>query len=933
VFGDLRVVLVASLLLVAASLECGADMGSSAGVGAAPVVARRASALGAMAGDALRTGWYPNQPLLDPQAVGSPAFGSLFSVDVEGQVYAQPLVAAGTLLIATEANWVYGLDPATGATLWSRSLGPPWNAADLNCYDLEPTIGVTGTPAIDESTGTAYLLAKTYLTGNPGTGAWYAHALALADGVERPGFPILIAGTAANEPAQSFDATYQMQRPGLLLMAGVVYAAFGAHCDRGAYAGWIVGFSTEGSISTLWTTEAGASKTAGGGIWQAGGGLMSDGPGQILFATGNDHFAFPDPIAGSSPPGALGEAVVRVTVQPDLSLRAVDFFAPMEAGQLNAGDADLGAGAPLALPAGLCGTSTHPNLLVETGKSGYVYLLDRDHLGGFAQGISRTDDALQRLGPFGGVWSKPSTWPGDGGYVYIPTSSGCTGPTDPSGCLTAYRCSTAADGRPALALAARSDDFFGYGSSAAVITSNGVEAGSALVWTTWSSGWYGNDAQLRAYDAVPSGGAFALRFIATIGQSSKYALPGVGDARIYVGTRDGHVLAFGVQPPSSVRASGLAFGPALPGDSVAGTVHLAGLATVALVGLDASGDFALDAPLPSLPRRLSATDDLVVPVTFTPSVEGPALGQLMLSTDRGPLSVPLAGVGESGAQRVRMNPEVLAFGETDRGDGVVQTLDVTNIGDMPVLISNIVMPDPPFGIEDPPAPGSEILTGGTLSMNVLFNPSARGGYASTLSVVTDDDIASVALEGMALEPGRLRVVPGTLDLGSVSLGQTVTTLFQLTDVGDTPITVSGATIPDGTTLGPGESVVQNVRVSPVDAGPGQRVWQVTAGDEQITHPVTITVTGVVPKATTNTNDGSPPDSGQPDRGPPDGGPPDGAPPDGAQEQQVAGAAPSFGVVMHQRGGCEVAGASTSDLDLLSSLLIVLGLFRQRRSRQ
>ena len=33
---------------------------------------------------------------------------------------------------------------------------------------------------------------------------------------------------------------------------------------------------------------------------------------------------------------------------------------------------------------------------------------------------------MQRLGPDGGVWGQPGVWPGDGGYVYVPTSTGQT---------------------------------------------------------------------------------------------------------------------------------------------------------------------------------------------------------------------------------------------------------------------------------------------------------------------------------------------------------------------------------------------------------------------------------------------------------------------------------------------------------------------------
>src|SRR4030088_3434807 len=91
-------------------------------------------------GDDLRDGWYPEQQSLTPQLVSGGTFGQLWSSTVDGQVYAQPLLSNGTLLVATENNKVYGLNPATGALRWASplDLGAPWKAADIGCGDLTP---------------------------------------------------------------------------------------------------------------------------------------------------------------------------------------------------------------------------------------------------------------------------------------------------------------------------------------------------------------------------------------------------------------------------------------------------------------------------------------------------------------------------------------------------------------------------------------------------------------------------------------------------------------------------------------------------------------------------------------------------------------------------------------------------------------------------
>ena len=465
----------------------------------------------------LRTGWYPEASSITPQLVGGGTFGQMWSAPVEGQVYAQPLLANGTLLVATEADDIYGLDPTSGATRWSRSLGTPWNASDIGCGDLTPTIGVTSTPVVDEATGIAYLTHKTYASGSSGTARWYMDAVSMSTGAEQPGFPVELAGTAQNDPEQTFTPTTELQRPGLLLLEGVVYAGFGSHCDFTPYEGWVFGVSTAGQVKARWVDETGH---AGGGIWQSGAGLSSDGPGTILLSTGNG--AVPQkPTPGNTPPINLGQSVVRLRVQGDGSLKATDFFAPFEAQALDAWDADFGSGGITGLPSAYFGTPEIPHLAVAVGKDGYVYLLNRDNLGGFAEGPSGADAVVQRIGPYGGVWSRPGIWPGEGGWVYIPTASGGTSASGSAGNLRVYKYGLSGSGKPTLALQATSNEAFGFSSSAPVITSEGTNPGTALVWFVWAPNGTGVGAQLRAYAPIPnSNGEPVMAFSAPVGTSA-----------------------------------------------------------------------------------------------------------------------------------------------------------------------------------------------------------------------------------------------------------------------------------------------------------------------------------------------------------------------------------------------------------------------------
>ncbi|MGE5285878.1 MAG: PQQ-binding-like beta-propeller repeat protein, partial [Micromonosporaceae bacterium] len=106
--------------------------------------------------DSLRTGWDQGESQMSPAQVKS--FAKLWARKVTGQVWAQPLVVNGTVIVATEKDYVYGLDPATGAVKWSRSVGKFYHIT--SCNDLSPDVGVTGGPVLDPSTGDVVVMAQ-----------------------------------------------------------------------------------------------------------------------------------------------------------------------------------------------------------------------------------------------------------------------------------------------------------------------------------------------------------------------------------------------------------------------------------------------------------------------------------------------------------------------------------------------------------------------------------------------------------------------------------------------------------------------------------------------------------------------------------------------------------------------------------------------------
>jgi HYDIN/CFA65/VesB-like, Ig-like domain/Bacterial lectin/Abnormal spindle-like microcephaly-assoc'd, ASPM-SPD-2-Hydin/PQQ-like domain len=828
-----RMVLLLVLTLTAAVLE----VAGSAGRAAADVATASA--------DNLRTGWDSHESGLNPAAVQSSDFGQIFSTQLDGQIYAQPLSVGGTLIVTTETDHVYGLDPASGVVKWSRDLGPSWPSSAIDCGDLAPEVGSTSTPVYDTVTGDVYLTTKV----NDGTDAqhphWYMHALDPATGAEKPNWPVAIAGAPSNDPTMPFDPYRQMQRPGLLLLDGVVYAGFGSHCDFGPYRGYVVGVSTTtAAVTAMWASETGSSNE-GGGIWQAGGGLVSDGSGRIFAATGN---GISPPVGpGSSPPGTLAESVIRLQVNRDNSLSTADFFSPANAPTLDQNDTDLASGGPAALPAGF-GTVGHPHLMVQQGKDGRVFLLDRDALGGRGQGQGGTDAVVGVTGPFQGQWGHPAVWGGDGGYVYL---VGNGGP------LRALKYGVTGAGVPALSPAGTSKDTFPYTSGSPIVTSDGTSLGSAVVWTVWSSGPSGGSAQLRAYDAEPdASGSLPLLWSAPIGTASKFTVPATDGNRVYVGTRDGKVLAFGRPAQTAVTGSPVDFGNVNVGGTGSATATLTANRQVTVSAISASAPFSVTPP--ALPLPLAAGAQLSVPVSFAPTTAGAVSGTLTVTTSSGTVLLGLHGIGTQPG--LAASPSSLSFGDRPTTTTATLNVQVTNTGTGPETISGSTVPSAPFTATGLPAGGTVVPSGGSFMVSVSYAPTTAGSDSSSLTVTSTSGTLTIPVTGTAVTgQGHLTFSPPMLDFGNVAVGRSGTASFDITNTGNVPVTISKAKAPnnaftsstplaEGLVIGPGQVVHQSVTFTPSTPGTQTASYEVTgdAGQGAMLEQLTGTGTGTLP---------------------------------------------------------------------------------------
>ncbi len=120
------------------------------------------------------TGWNQSETDLTPAAVGSASFGQLTTLNVDGNVLAQPLMVSNfqmpdnsvhnILIVATGHNTVYAYDAQTYDILWKRNLGPSQSSNDVGCQDIQPEYGISSTPVIvrnGANAATIYLVAAT----------------------------------------------------------------------------------------------------------------------------------------------------------------------------------------------------------------------------------------------------------------------------------------------------------------------------------------------------------------------------------------------------------------------------------------------------------------------------------------------------------------------------------------------------------------------------------------------------------------------------------------------------------------------------------------------------------------------------------------------------------------------------------------------------
>jgi hypothetical protein len=272
------------------------------------------------------------------------------------------------------------IDPAQGIT------PVPGSVTNGN---VQPEVGITGTPVMDAATGTIYVVAATQEV-RPG-GTHYVqrlHALNIPTGADATtpfvigdtvfdgsnytyvsGISVPGTGDRSVNGAVYFNALREAQRAGLLLLNNAVYVGWASHGDNGPYHGWVIGFDP----TTLQIVAGGifndTPNGSEGGIWMSGAGLAAENSGNIYFSTGNGTF---DANVGGSD---YGDSAIKLSTSGGLSV--ADYFTPSNQLYLDQNDLDFGSGGVMFVPDQ---TGLYPHLLVTSYKLGTLEVINRDNM-------------------------------------------------------------------------------------------------------------------------------------------------------------------------------------------------------------------------------------------------------------------------------------------------------------------------------------------------------------------------------------------------------------------------------------------------------------------------------------------------------------------------------------------------------------------------
>ncbi len=687
-----------------------------------------------------RTNANLKETILKPSNVGKDTFGKIGSFPVDGQIYAQPLYAAGVQIpgkgarsvvyVVTMHNSVYAIDadaPGLIVPLWKVNLGPSVPSSVLDFSDILPEVGILSTPVIDATRQLIFVVTDTMQAGAP---VFRLHALSLADGREMLNGPVKIAASVAGDGMGSdngtlpFAASEQLQRPGLVLANGKIYVAFGSHGDGGNFHGWMIAYDASDlrRVAVFNSTP----NTWGGSFWQAGRAPTVDRDGNLYASTGNGEFD------GTS---EFGDSVMKLSGK-DLTL--LDWYTPDNFQELLDTDSDLGSAGMILVPG--------EDRLVTAGKAGDLIMVNSTSLGHLGPMNSATAQSFRATGS--GIYNF-ALWNHAGGPIlYV---------QEPWGDLLAFRIN---DGRLDETVTSRSAHTTDTLFAGVAVSADDTTEGTAIVWeVTADYNARQIPGTLHAFDATDlSRELWSSDMVPTrdtLGRFAKFVAPTIVNGRVYVPTFSGQLAIYGlladvnpqaasldVQVTSVVNAASLMGDPVAPGEVV--TIYGANMGPVmsANMQMNANGQAAS-----VLDDTLVTFDGIPAPLVYTSSAEVGAIVPFGIAGPATTVVVTYRGQSSAAFQMpvVKAAPALYARDGTGGGQGAILNEDsAENSFEHPAVRGSVVtLWGTGFGQTTPA--GEDGKVAGDLPLPTPVLP---------VTVLIDGQVAKVVYAGAA--PGMLQ---------------------------------------------------------------------------------------------------------------------------------------------------------------------------------
>lgn len=253
------------------------------------------------------------------------------------------------------------------------------------------------------------------------------------------------------------------------------------------------------------------------------------------------------------------------------------------------------------------------------------------------------------------------------------------------------------------------------------------------------------------------------------------------------------------EPNASVSPTTYDFGDVGIGDTETYNVTVTndGDGTLTFDGAELSGNSAFEVIAGNGTTALDLGESHEFIVSFTPSIEdalGANLGVLTDDPDTPEIDVYVSGTGVSTAEpNISVAPSAIRFGNASVGANVTRNVTITNDGDAPLTVYGESFESNQFATFAVAAGGGQtvLAPGESYDVTVRFAPSLPGKFATTMSVTSNDTYVPVQVAGSGVvSRPAIDVSPAWYSFGTVSVGDTATATFTVTNEGTAPLNVT-----------------------------------------------------------------------------------------------------------------------------------------------